>query len=821
MPLTPYQQLNPLARLYALSGAEGVERHDGPSDLLVTGLRLGGLGGEPPSLLVRFLRAAAGRALTLCQLRLGGEVLGDYASEPFTNWLWWEVVEGPAGGPRPCENCLGDLLELREPFREYEANAGVSGEALADDALSALDLLRDCAACGGRITLDVRLEKEPLVRRYLLDTPQSGAGRAGGLVWFDPRSLEVAFDSFQDFLAFVGRRADRPLLFFFHEPLDAFEGYYFKALSLKTLASPEALAGTLAALTPGVVDEYRVLYKSHEQEKRPDPAVSERFNIPPSLFLRQAGEFAHYPLHPLFVGGPLRSLLLYSVLTWLAETTMREDDVTSFTLRSTEEGAHAVRVAFTMMDARVGGESVFKGDWGNTLAYLARDIGLSAGSEELRERWASALMELSSGRFTAPLLLNTLDAARRRFEELRKVPFEIVGPDVQLMILAEQWRREEKTETRAEGADEVKTETKTETREETEIRFYLTPINQGLGLPVGPVGEVRLRKGDEYVPLGELSEMAARHLKAVLKQDPRQSDLSVPDVERLKNRGRDLWDKAIPAKFKEIYAQLGGLQDLSLFIVSEERSFPWELVVPFEQKGSRLFPEGVEDPWLALKFVIGRWVIGLRPPANEIGMGRVCCVIAGQDLGSTKRESDYFEGLKPEARVDRPQTREQLLEWLGTRDYDVIHFACHGRFDEHDPGGSAVLLPDGSLMRPDDLYGGEGEKNISNAVGRNRPLVFLNACHTGRTGSTLFGVEGWANSFIRHGCGAFIGCGWEVADPLAAEFAVNFYGEFRRGRPLGRAVYEARRRIMRGNEGNSTWLAYYLYGNPECRFSRP
>lgn len=60
-----------------------------------------------------------------------------------------------------------------------------------------------------------------------------------------------------------------------------------------------------------------------------------------------------------------------------------------------------------------------------------------------------------------------------------------------------------------------------------------------------------------------------------------------------------------------------------------------------------------------------------------------------------------------------------------------------------------------------------------------------------------------------------------MADPLAAEFAVNFYQKFRRGNPLGHAVHEARRHIMQGNEGNSTWLAYYLYGNPECRFRRP
>lgn len=817
MPLAVDPHVNPLARLYDLSAVDGARRQESPHDLFVSGLMLDRLGGDLPSSLLQFLKTAAGRALTLCQLRRGKEVLADYAEEPFTSWFRWDAVEGLVGMQQACEKCLGEILDLREPLMEYEANAGTSGEGLTDGLLSVPDMLQGCGECGGRFSLDIRLEKEPLVKKYLLDAPATSGGGALGLVWFDRPSMEAAFGSFREFLSVVGERAGRPLVFFFHQPLAPFEGYYFKALSLKTLASPAALAASLGELTPSVLDDYRVFYKNHEHESRPDRAVSERFNIPPSLFLRQKGELAHYPLHELFIGGPLRSLLLYAVLSWLAEKTVHEEGITSFTLRSKEDGPFDIHVAFTMTDACVGGESVFGGDWGGPLASLAREIGLSAGSEQLREHWGRALSEQTAARFTAPLLFATLEAALRRFEDLKKQPFEIEGPDVQLMILAEQWHREEKTETQA---GEHK-ETKVVTSEETKIKFYLTPINQGLGLPAGPVGAVSMERNDEYVPHGELSEMAARHLKAVLTDDPQRINPPVPDVEKLKNRGRKLWKRAIPSEFKDVYRTLRHQNELSFFIVSDSHSFPWELIVPFEQKGSDIFPEGIEDPWLALKFVIGRWTVGLKPPANAIGMSRVCCVAAGQDLASTKREVCYFESLRPEVIIDLPRSKEELLDWLGTRDYDVIHFACHGQFNTGNPGESAILLPDRSLMYPDELYSGDGGKNISNSISRNRPLVFLNACHTGRTGTTLLGVEGWADSLIRHGCGAFIGCGWEVADPLAAEFAVSFYEEFRRSKPLGHAIHEARRRIMQGNEGNSTWLAYYLYGNPECILRRP
>jgi hypothetical protein len=63
-----------------------------------------------------------------------------------------------------------------------------------------------------------------------------------------------------------------------------------------------------------------------------------------------------------------------------------------------------------------------------------------------------------------------------------------------------------------------------------------------------------------------------------------------------------------------------------------------------------------------------------------------------------------------------------------------------------------------------------------------------------------------------------------VADPLAAEFAITFYQNFKdKKKSLGQAVHQARqqikdRSIKEGRPKNSTWLAYYLYGNPNCTY---
>jgi len=189
-------------------------------------------------------------------------------------------------------------------------------------------------------------------------------------------------------------------------------------------------------------------------------------------------------------------------------------------------------------------------------------------------------------------------------------------------------------------------------------------------------------------------------------------------------------------------------------------------------------------------------------------------VSAGSALPGAIREMRFFKSLGVE--LAQPQTKEELLDLLSSNGYDVIHFSCHGQFDRGRPGDSVVRLPDGSPLRPNELF----KPRLEEMIGQSRPLVFLNVCHSGRTGITMTGLGGWAERFIDMECGAFIGCGWEVSDPLAAEFAMAFYEGFRGGKPLGQAVRSARQRVKDTAAANSTWLAYYLYGNPYCRLKR-
>ena len=158
-----------------------------------------------------------------------------------------------------------------------------------------------------------------------------------------------------------------------------------------------------------------------------------------------------------------------------------------------------------------------------------------------------------------------------------------------------------------------------------------------------------------------------------------------------------------------------------------------------------------------------------------------------------------------------PLSKDELVGLLKTNLYDVVHFACHGKYTDQDPDESEILLRDEKTLRPDDL----SDSDIRLKFRESRPLIFMNSCHSGRIGSTLLGIGGWASRFIDLECGAFIGCGWEVQSQSAYDFAVAFYSRLRDNGKLSEAMHDARERIRSDN--NSTWLAYCLYGDPRCR----
>ena len=77
-------------------------------------------------------------------------------------------------------------------------------------------------------------------------------------------------------------------------------------------------------------------------------------------------------------------------------------------------------------------------------------------------------------------------------------------------------------------------------------------------------------------------------------------------------------------------------------------------------------------------------------------------------------------------------------------------------------------------------------------------------------------MMGWAKQFMSAGAGAFLGSLWAVRSDSARAFADVFYQALVTERvPLDAASLQARQAIA-GDDGDPTWLAYTVYGNPSA-----
>ncbi|MBN1140001.1 MAG: CHAT domain-containing protein [Anaerolineae bacterium] len=783
--------INPIVLLYRLFDHQGVEPQDDAHYVGIKSVRLKDLGSEQTREIIHFLRKRAGRALHTCRLLAYEQPLIDFVPGSVVDWFDWDVIKDLGAQGALAGKCENVLLDWKQRLDQYAFDHyWPPGRDPIADCLSVLKELEVCDPAGQIFFLEMSLDKSELVAQHVLAEFPRLSGNVSVLIWRDPASMAASFSSFHSFLERVAQAASQPLLLLFHEPTEAYRGDFFRIHSFggpaETLeARQQALAAQLEAFTDPILVGYDELRMVHQAERRPD--VGERFHLSPALLLRQSGHLPPRLERPLCQEGPWRSLLIYILLAWLAERTEWQDDVAHFTLASGEELA----LAFELEDVRWEGASIFDtgADWQATILLLALDLQRSVGREPLRALWTRAISEQLAARYTADQLFEFLESIRQAFLAREQKPLEMgdLHPDLELRVFFE--------------------------KDLTGGRLTFELHAPRLDLFHRPAGVRTVGAADAKPWLDDLDEMARSYLSRLLRPAEASGEVTVPNIQELEDWGGELWDELIPHELQRYYVQFRQQPELSILIVSSDPSFPWELVRPYAKRGD-LIPERLDDVWWAMKFSLSRWLAGARPPANEIGFARVCCVAATTDLPAAVKEVALFQELDVE--LDLPQNRAELFRLLREKAYDVLHFSCHGQFKAARPDESGIVLPDGDVLVPRNFR----DAGLEEMVSEHRPLVFLNACHAGQAGPTLTGLGGWAKRFIDMECGAFIGCGWEVSDQLAAEFAKCFYQSFQNGAALGRAVREARETLRNQGPDNSTWLAYYLYGNPYCSIEK-
>ncbi len=357
---------------------------------------------------------------------------------------------------------------------------------------------------------------------------------------------------------------------------------------------------------------------------------------------------------------------------------------------------------------------------------------------------------------------------------------------------------------------------------QTELRFTL----------ISTLDEIHLQDGGSVLLRQEPSSWLEQAFSSVEQLNRAEEDVEWT-LRRLQSIGHELYEQLFPVRLKEVFQSCRDRIN-SIMVVSDEPWIPWEMVKPSET----LRPQ--ESKHLCEEYRFSRWLSGTPiSPTLNAQLAKIVPVqeaIVSQSYrdinvvpnhGSASPAKQTFDCLpNVEAEVDMFRELEShgtevgvidsklrsVMQVIDQGDYDILHFACHGSYNEQSPDLSVLQLRDGCMTAVD-------LNSSKPASKRRRPMVFLNACHSGRGGFGLTRLGNWASAFSKLNCGAFIGSLWPVEDEAAYRFAKHFYTQLFEGMPIGDAFREARISIKEA--GNSTWLAFCLYADPNALLSIP
>jgi DNA-binding NarL/FixJ family response regulator len=270
---------------------------------------------------------------------------------------------------------------------------------------------------------------------------------------------------------------------------------------------------------------------------------------------------------------------------------------------------------------------------------------------------------------------------------------------------------------------------------------------------------------------------------------------------RLRSLGSQLWGDVVPRSIREqFWAQRDRIRLFT--IASNMDTVPWELLYPVDLDN--------DDGFLVEQFPVVRRVYGqdrARVLRLDSGVG---FIVPPKSPANVRDEVGAVRAAFPKNVGDRgiKAALADVLELLDSVP-SVLHFAGHNAFT--DETGSLISL-DGGPLRPSDLSYARQRR----AFEATRPLVFLNGCRTAGEIPGFTQMTGWASEFMGAGAGAFIGSLWPVRSAAAQAFAAKFYHALARDKKtLGVASLQARQAIA-ADEGDPTWLAYTIYGNPSA-----
>lgn len=176
-------------------------------------------------------------------------------------------------------------------------------------------------------------------------------------------------------------------------------------------------------------------------------------------------------------------------------------------------------------------------------------------------------------------------------------------------------------------------------------------------------------------------------------------------------------------------------------------------------------------------------------------------------LVHAEEEVKAIAQMFPEAKIlVGNDANEKAVQLLG-RDFDIVHFACHGTVNLDDPMLSCLRL---SPDKDNDGYLHAGE--IFD-IDLRASLVTLSACESG-LGKITYGSEvlGLTRAFMFAGTPSVVASLWKVDDAATAKLMVDFYGSLQ-SEDKAQALRNAQVKMIKEGKTPFYWAGFCLYGD--------
>ncbi|MCF7964147.1 MAG: CHAT domain-containing protein [Methylobacter tundripaludum] len=284
----------------------------------------------------------------------------------------------------------------------------------------------------------------------------------------------------------------------------------------------------------------------------------------------------------------------------------------------------------------------------------------------------------------------------------------------------------------------------------------------------------------------------------------------------IKGIGKAIYDST-PKDFKEAYRELFHALNAnfnSILFISDESCVPWELM--------HIAIEGVTPEFLGIRHAVGRWIASESSRlVQNINVQEF--VVTGSDYANTPKINklpwvrDELDWLTEHYRSQRIALNSAtILDFLKNGTAQAVHFACHGQNSNKNSLLNELIMEDyPENITPLVINGWD----VQNGLGKQHPIIFLNACQAAAAGNELGLIVGLPAAFLAAGASAVICPLWRISDEHAKEITEQFYlaAFAQSGKTLGEILQTIREQWESKN--HLTFLAYVLYGDPQAKIN--